>query len=152
MLVETLHPKPVHADFRQFGAEIPFSGRKNLHVSGLNGRLAWKRVGKAENFAPRHFLTPGFPEAGRCLAPRGSMQRSAIFLPMIAENYFVDRYGSAKKICRNFAVCVFSSQPQATRLSYAKDDIKSGDAQSKRSLCDCLWLPASLIHITPLQR
>jgi hypothetical protein len=53
--VETLHPKPVHADFRQFGAEVPFGNGKNLDVSGLNSRLAWQRVGKAENVAPRHF-------------------------------------------------------------------------------------------------
>jgi hypothetical protein len=100
MLVETLHPKPVHADFRQFGAEIPFSSGKNLDVSALNSRLTWQRVGKAENVAPRHFHTPGLPESEKIAWPR---EASGVFPIDVRQElfrgstYFAVRLGRAIK-------------------------------------------------------
>src|SRR5450631_367612 len=75
LFVEALHPELVQVDLRQLSAEFPSRGGIELHVRGKNGRLIRKWIGKVENFAPRHFRTPGFPEAEKVARPQqGAMQ------------------------------------------------------------------------------
>jgi hypothetical protein len=70
LFVEALHPELVQVDLRQLSAEFPSRGGIKLHVRGTNGRLIRKWIGKVENFAPRHFHTPGFPEAEKIALSR----------------------------------------------------------------------------------
>jgi hypothetical protein len=74
-LVEALHPKLVHADLRQIGAKFSSCRGEKLQIGGANSQLIRKWIGKVENFAPRHFRTPGFPEAEKAARPQqGAMQ------------------------------------------------------------------------------
>jgi hypothetical protein len=66
--VEALHPELMEIDLRQLGAEFTPPGGIKLNVRGTNGGLIRKWIGKVENFAPRHFRTPEFPESDRLLA------------------------------------------------------------------------------------
>ena len=63
LFVEALHPELMEIDLRQLGAEFTPRGGKKLNVRGTNGGLIRKWIGKVENFAPRHFRTPEFPES-----------------------------------------------------------------------------------------
>jgi hypothetical protein len=74
MLVEALHPELVHADLRQFGAEVSPGGWKKLYVSGLNSRLIRKRIIKGENSAPRHSRSPRPTELKGTAPSSGGLQ------------------------------------------------------------------------------
>jgi hypothetical protein len=92
LFVEALHPELVQVDLRQLGAEFPARDGIKLNVRGTNGRLIMKRVGKVENLAPRHFRTPGFPEAEKITRPhQGGDAASGDFLLTIAWSYFAGR-------------------------------------------------------------
>jgi hypothetical protein len=39
--LETLHPQLVHTDLNHLGMKASSPGRKDFHITGLNGRLAW---------------------------------------------------------------------------------------------------------------
>jgi hypothetical protein len=69
LFVEALHPELAQVDLRQLGAEFPPRGGIKLNIRGANGRLIREWIGKVENFAPRHFRTPGFPEAEKAAGP-----------------------------------------------------------------------------------
>jgi hypothetical protein len=62
LFVETLHPELMQVDLRQLGAEFSSRRGKKLNIRRANGGLIRKWIRKVENFAPRHFRTPGFPE------------------------------------------------------------------------------------------
>jgi hypothetical protein len=60
---------------RQFGVKFSSRRGKKLQICSSNSRLIRKRIGKVENSAPRHFRTPGFPEAEKAARPQqGAMQ------------------------------------------------------------------------------
>jgi hypothetical protein len=79
--VETLHPELIQVDLRQLGAEFSSRRGKKFNICRANGRLIRKWICKCENFAPRHFRTPGFPEAEKIARPQQgvAMQRATIF-------------------------------------------------------------------------
>ena len=70
LFVEALHPELVQVDLRQLSAEFPSRGGIKLNVRGTNGRLIRKRVGKGEDFAPRHSRSPGLHEAEKIALSR----------------------------------------------------------------------------------
>ena len=63
LFAETLHPELIQVDLRQLGAEFSSRRGKKLNVCRPNGGLIRKWIRKCENFAPRHFRSPGLPEA-----------------------------------------------------------------------------------------
>jgi hypothetical protein len=70
LFAETLHPELIQIDLRQLGAEFPPRGGIKLNVRRANSGLIRKWIRECENFAPRHFRTPGFPEAEKIALSR----------------------------------------------------------------------------------
>src|SRR6516164_7661029 len=57
--IKTLHSQLVHADLRHVDMKTSSRSRQDFRLNdGLKGRLAWKRIGKAKNSTPGHFLLP----------------------------------------------------------------------------------------------
>jgi hypothetical protein len=108
ILMEALHPKLVHADLRQFGAKFPSRRGKKLQICSSNGRLIRKWIGKVENFAPRHFHTPGFTEAEKVARPARANAMSNYFLTDDRQELLRGSTWAARKMIRyDFAINVF---------------------------------------------
>jgi hypothetical protein len=95
--VETLHPQLIQVDLRQLGAEFSSRRGKKLNIRRANGGLIRKWIRKVENFAPRHFRTPGFPETEKLPGQQAGNATTAIFWSMISCNYFAGRGGLRDK-------------------------------------------------------
>src|SRR5262245_17741740 len=55
--VETLHPKPLHADLGNLGMKISFRCGKQRQVGKRNRRLEGRRISKTDNSDQRHFCS-----------------------------------------------------------------------------------------------
>jgi hypothetical protein len=118
--VETLHPELIQVDLRQLGAEFSARDRIKLNVRGTNGRLIRKWIGKVENFAPRHFRTPGFTEAEKVAARTRGNAMSGDFLTDYRLGLFRVSIWARWEICStSFAINVL--RQSSTRAScYAR--------------------------------
>ena len=75
LFVETLHPELVQVDLCQLGAEFSSRRGKKLNIRRPNSGLIRKWISEAENFAPRHCRSPGFPRLKNCPATERAIQR-----------------------------------------------------------------------------
>jgi hypothetical protein len=93
---------------RQFGAKFPSRRGKKLQICSSNGRLIRKWIGKVENFAPRHFHTPGFTEAEKVARPPKADAMSDYFLTDDRQELLCGSTWVARKMIRcDFAINVF---------------------------------------------
>jgi len=96
LFAETLHPELIQVDLRQLGAEFTSRRGKKLNIRRANGGLIRKWIRKAENFAPRHFRTPGFPETEKLPGQQAGNATTAIFLPMISWNDLLELFRGSR--------------------------------------------------------